>query len=57
MKNESIDYESRIHKLCDAIDIIAEFEEGDQRTLKRAIRKEIERVEKIQDELATMAQN
>jgi len=41
--------ELRIDKLCDALDIIGEFESGDSVLLKQAIRNEIARLEDEED--------
>ena len=53
MKN--INYQEEIDKLCDALDVIAKFEDGDSLYLKRNIREEIKRLEEIDEKLAALS--
>lgn len=50
----TIDYKKVIDNLYTALDVIAEFESGDSIELKRAIRAEIERLEKIDETLENL---
>ncbi len=49
-----MDYKKIIDELYIALDVIAKFESGDSRDLKKAIRAEIDRLEKIEEELSNM---
>lgn len=47
-----MDYKEEADKLYTALDVIAKFESGDHIELKRSIRTEIDRLEKIDEDLS-----
>lgn len=55
MKKYEYNYEKEIERLCSALDVIGQLESYDSRDIKRNIRAEIDRLEKIENEMIKLA--